>query len=222
MNDHTPHDDRAYMLADLLTQVMALQEDERRVIIHTLQENVGQTLTALALNLRVLERHNDQPQVMEMINNMREMATGVLNEINTLQNKLYPSALGSQGIVSAFEVYIQEYAHTSQIQVDLDAEVPPQRYPTDVEITLFRIVQDILEHLRDQQSASRIDLRLRFTNGYMYLVIESDGTAAPQSWRIDLMMERVRALGGQSAMMPLPLSGVRFEIALPLSSKASL
>lgn len=222
MDQYNHADERVDVLSDLLARVLARQEDERRTVIHALQENVGQNLAALALNLRVLEHRSDQTQVAELISNMRRLTTSALQEIDMLQQQLYPAALGSQGLVSAIEVYIQTFAHASQIQVELDAEVPPQRLPPNVEIALFRVVQDVLEHLRDQQSVSLIDVRLRLVKDYVYLVIENDGTVAVRSWHTDLMAERVQSLGGQSAMMALPFTGARFEIALPLHKKAEV
>jgi len=222
MNDHNSSDERIQTLTDLLARVLAMQEVERRTVIHTLQENVGQTLAALSLNLRVLERYNDHPQVSEMIDTMRELATDTMREIDRLHQDIYPLALGSQGIVSAVETYARTFAHESQIQVVLDAEVLPYRPPHDVEIMLFRIVQDILEHLRDQQGVSWIKVRLRLTNGYIYLVIESDGPSEVLSWRTNLMDERVRSLKGQCAKIPLPEAGARFEIALPLRNRTGL
>jgi signal transduction histidine kinase len=197
--------------------VLVSQEAERRVIVHTLQEHIGQALTALALNLRVLEQHSVDSRSADLICTMRKLTSGALRELETLQHGLYPAALDSQGIIPALEVYIQEFAHATHIRVVLDAEVPPRRFPPDVEITLFRITQDALDHLRSQPCTGQITVRLRVIKEYLYLVIENDGSNDVSRWNTSLMTARASALVGQCALMTLPYAGARFDIALPIN-----
>lgn len=221
MADHSSRDERAAVLSDLLARVLASHEDERRAIIHALQEDIGQALAALSLNLRVLEQHNTHPHSADLIGSMRRLTSSTLHELDSLQRSLYPAALESQGVVPAMEVYIQEFAYSTHIQVALDAEVLPRRLAPDVEIALFRIVQDALEHLRAQPCTGQIIVRLRVIKAYVYLVIEHDGADDITGWRTALIAERASALGGQCAITSLPFTGARFEIALPLHDKAS-
>lgn len=210
---------RVAELSGLLTQVLALQEAERRAITHTLQEDIGQALTAFALKLRFLEQHCDPAACAELIGDLRQMASATLRELDQLQRHLYPLALDSQGMVPAIEIYIQEYSRLAQIQVEMDAEVPLQRLPRDRELALFRMLQDALEHLHHQAGASEISIRLRFIKNFAYVVIEDNGTGEVSGWRTSLIGKRAEALGGRCAISALPDGGSRFEIALPVSEK---
>lgn len=221
MTDHHNLDERVTELSTLLTQVLAWQEDERRTVTYSLREDIGQALAALALNLRVLEQHSTHPLNVEIIGDMRKLTTGALRDLDQLQRWLYPPALESQGLIPAFEVYIQEFAHANQVRVEIDAEVPPRRLPKDVEITLFRMLQDALEHLRQQLCVNAVRLRLRLIKEFAYLVIEIDGVTEVAGWRTALMAERAAALGGRCAVTTLPLAGARFEIALPVIQEDS-
>lgn len=210
MNQREP-DTRAAELSAVLTQVLAAQEDERRAVTHILREEVGQALAALALNLRVLEQRSGQPAEAGLLGDMRQMTARALRDLEQLQRCLYPPALESQGLVFALEVYIRDFVSLSQIGVELDAEVPPLRLAADVEIALFRIAQDALEHLRQQAGVSSVCLRLRLIKQHAYLVIEADCPADIAGWRGALIAARASAAGGRCA-----LAGGRFEVALPL------
>lgn len=222
MTDHDNRDERLQVLSSVLTQVLAAQEDERRMVIHALKENVGQELTALALNLRVLEKRCDQTPCLELIGEMRNIVSGVMREIDRVQRSLYPPALDSQGLIPAVEMYMQEFAHATQIRVELDAEVLPRRLPAAAEIALFRSVEDILEQMRQQVAVSEIRVRLRFIKEFAYLAIEIDGALSTRaSWREELVNDRVSALGGCCAITPMAHSGTQYAIALPVYTKES-
>ncbi len=212
---------RVAELSGLLTQVLALQEAERRAVTHRLQEDIGQSLTAFALKLRVLERNCDPELCVELVRELRQLTASTLHDLDQLQRQLYPLALDSQGMVAAVEVYIQEYSRLAQIQVELDAEVPHYRLSRERELALFRMVQDALEHLHQQACASEVRIRLRFIKNFTYLVIEDNGAGEVSGWRTTLIASRAEALGGRCAISALPDGGSRFEIALPMSEKES-
>ncbi len=221
MTDPDKMDERLQVLSSVLTHVLATQEDERRTVIHALQEDVGQALTALALNLRVLERRCEPAPCLELVGEMRELVAGALRDLDHLQRTLYPPALDSQGLIPAVEMCIQEFAHATQVRVTLDAEVMPVRLPKVIEIALFRSLQEVLEHLRQQPTVSEVRLRLRFIKEFAYLVIEADGATRAAGWREDLIVARVAALGGCYAITPSALTGTHYAIALPVYQKES-
>ena len=221
MTDHDQLDERLQVLSSVLTHVLATQEDERRAVIHSLQEDVGQALTALALNLRVLEKRCDQTPSLELIGEMRELVTGALRDLDHVQRTLYPPALDSQGLIPAVEMCIQEFAHSTQVRVALDAEVLPMRLPAVIEIALFRSLQEVLEHLRQQPTVSEVRLRLRFIKEFAYRVIEAEGVTRAPDWREDLISARASALGGCYAITPIALTGTQYTIALPVYQKES-
>jgi signal transduction histidine kinase len=207
-------------LAEPLARVLAAQEDERRALVAALQEQIGQPLTALSLNLRVLEQHSSDALSAEQIGLMRKLAGDTLQALDRLQRSLYPPALVSQGVVPAFEVYIQEFAHVNAIQVLLDAELPPRRFAPDLEIGLFRILQDALAHLRRSRGTGQIKVHLCFIKEHAYLVIENDGPDAFAGDHRTLIEERARALGGTCAMRPLAYGGMRLDVVLPIANRS--
>jgi signal transduction histidine kinase len=204
-------------LTEQLARVLAAQEDERRALVATLQEQIGQPLTALSLNLRVLEQHSSDARSAELVSVTRKLAGDALRALDALQRSLYPAALVSQGIVPAFEVYIQEFAHANDIQVLLDAELPPRRFAPELEIGLFRILQDALAHFKQARGTGQIKIHLCFIKERAYLVIENDGPSGVAGGRTTLIEERARALGGTCAMRLLAYGGTCLDVVLPLA-----
>lgn len=203
-------------MSEALARVLAAQEDERRALVATLQEQIGQPLTALSLNLRVLEQHGRDARSAELVTVMRDLVGDTLRVLDRLQRDLYPPALVSQGVVPAFEVYIQEFAHASNIQVLLDAELPPRRFTPELEIGLFRILQDALAHFRQVRGTGQIKVHLCFIKEHAYLVIENDGPDEFAGGHRTLIEERARALGGTCAMRSLAYGGTRLDVVLPI------
>lgn len=213
---------RVNRLSALLSRTLAQQEAERREVTRTLQEDIGQSLTAIALNLRVLKGQCHQPQSEPLIEQTRELVSGVLHNIERLQQQLYPLTLDSQGVVPAFEVFIQEFARSAQVHIELDAEILPHRLPADIELALLRILQDALDHLRSDNSyaeAARVILRLM--GDFIYMVIEDDSVQTLKDWQLSLMVERAESLGGRCTVLSQPDQGTCIEVILPLVKKDS-
>jgi len=211
---------RVNRLSALLARTLAQQETERRAVTRALQEDIGQSLTAIALNLRVLEGQCQQPQSGPLIEQTRELVSGVLQTVERLQHQLYPVTLDSQGVVPAFEVFIQDFARSAQVRIELDAEILPHRLPADIELTLLRILQDALEHLRSDDSyaeAARVILRL--IGDYIYMVIEDDSVQSLKEWQASLMAERAESLGGRCTVLSQPDQGTCIEVILPLAKR---
>lgn len=207
-------------MATLLAQALAAQEKERRAVTRVLQEDIGQALTALAVRLQVVENGCDNPQCLTLISEARAIVADVLRHTERLTHRLYPPALESQGLGPALEVYAQDFAHLTHLQVELDLEVLPSRLPTDVEVALFRIVQEALEGSRRYACASAVRIVLRRLEGHIYMALQDDGIGYPadvlSDWCLLRMSQRAEALGGSCTFSMASGQGAHIEVIIPV------
>lgn len=201
--------------------MLQAREAERRALTHTLQEEVGQGLAALAVRLRLAQNACVSEQCESLLNDARTLVNDTLHRVEELTRELYPPALESQGIVPALEVLANDFAKMAQVRVELDLEVLPYRLHPELEIALFRVAQEVLENIQRYAYASSARMILREQGeGCLYLRIEDNGCGiAPevmQDWKSQPLSERAEALGGSCLVQAMPGQGTRCEVWLPL------
>ena len=211
-------------LSTLLTQALYAHEEERRAITAVLKEDVGQTLTALALQLRLAQNACNNPQCATRITEARTLIGDALRTVEQLTSRLIPPALENQGLGPALEIYAKDFAKNAGIQVELDLEVLSSRATSEVELVLFHIAQDALENIRHHAYASVIRIVLRKVRDQLCLVIEDDGTGySPEmlsDWGVLWMTQRAKTLGGTCSFQAVPGQGARVTVKLPIVKEA--
>jgi len=199
-------------LRELSTQLMRLQDDERRRLARQLHDSTAQDIAALGMNLEIVREsaeHLDD-RARGALNESLDLAKQCVRDLRTSSYLLHPPQLEEHGLTAALRLYVEGFSQRSGIQVDL--AMPPDfgRLPREVEMTLFRVVQEALNNIH-RHSGSRT-ARIVFTNNVseVRMAIEDHGrgmaTAADHSLPgtavhpgvgIASMQERVRQAGGQ-------------------------
>jgi PAS domain S-box-containing protein len=136
-------------IADDMTRLMKAQDQERRRIARELHDSAGQTLTVLGLNLaQLVERA--QAIAPELANEGKEIE-GVVQqlhrEIRTTSYLLHPPLLDECGLASALNSYVEGLAERSHIAIALDVAANVGRLPSDMELAIFRVVQECLTNI---------------------------------------------------------------------------
>ena len=196
-------------LRELTGHVLHLQDQERRRIARELHDSAGQSLAALTMNLTKvrsdLERlTNTTATVADSLNLASEMTTN----IRTISYLLHPPLLDEAGLEPALRWYIHGFAERSKIAVDLDLPEDFGRLQSDVETTIFRIIQECLTNILRHSGSSVARIRIHRSNGEVRIEVRDKGKGVPQDKLSDLaasgatgvgirgMRERVRQLGG--------------------------
>ena len=143
-------------------KILELQDSERRRIARELHDSVGQFLAGLKINLSQLEdgdridRHNiDRPK---MIRETIELTDCAIQEVRTISHLLHPPLMEELGFLSAARWYVDEYGKRSQIRVSLSVDEPIRRLPREIEIALFRVLQESLTNVYRHAAAQSVDV----------------------------------------------------------------
>jgi len=199
-------------LRELSGRLLRLQDEERRHIARELHDTTAQSLAAMAINLNVVKDSVAElnPRARACLSESLELAKQCSREIRTLSYLLHPPLLDEVGLGSALPWFVSGYAQRTGIHVDL--EMPPTltRLPGDIELALYRIVQEGLTNIHLHSGSKRAHICLRFRPSQAVLIVADEGHGIPpgvleRGWRRDEklgigisgMRERIRQLGGK-------------------------
>jgi signal transduction histidine kinase len=184
-------------------RILELQDLERRRIARELHDSVGQYLAGLKINLNQLEAGGrvDGPKLLRETVALTDCA---IQEVRTISHLLHPPLLEELGFLSAARWYLDEYGKRGQIKVSLHLDEPIERLPRDVEIALFRVLQESLTNVYRHAEAQSVDVRILCRDGHVTLTVTDDGRGIPEE-----VLARFR--GG--AASGIGLAGMRERLA---------
>lgn len=202
-------------LRKLSTELLHLQDQERRNIARDLHDSTAQTLCGLTMTLEALKVKLDSPgdEIQRRIDQAISLADQAANEVRDLSHLLHPPALDEVGLASAAEWYITQFTQQSGIAVEKNIREDMPRLPTEVEMTLFRVIQEGLANVRKHSKSESVRIEIICNNDRATLVISDQGQGLPPdllkkmanepgSFGIGIqgMRERLRHLGGDLSL----------------------
>ncbi|HSE64057.1 MAG TPA: histidine kinase, partial [Thermoanaerobaculia bacterium] len=135
--------------------VLRLQEEERGRISRDLHDGIGQLLTALKIQLELLEREAAAiPSLAGRVAGARELADTALTEVRQLSHVLRPQMLDDLGLEPTLRWLARTFQKRTGIAVDLVFEGAEGRSDADIETLVYRIVQEALTNVARHSSAA--------------------------------------------------------------------
>lgn len=205
-------------------RLMEVQEAERIHLSRELHDESGQALAALMVNLGLLERDAESPELIRShAADLKRITSEVLDNLHALAVKLRPASLDHLGLVTALEQYIQEFNRQYHLNVQFETVgMDASRLPVDIETALFRIVQESLTNVALHAQATQVDVLLNRRNGGLVLTVEDNGIGFNPNQpvneaRLGLfgMRERVEMLSGKLIIESAPGKGTMISVEVP-------
>ncbi len=211
-------------------RLLQLQDAERRKIARELHDSFGQTFAALKLNLDqvAMDEHPDSARSRSPVAEASQLLERCMIEARTLSHLLHPPLLDELGFVSAARAYIEGYSARCHVQVNLDLPNDLERLPEEIELTLFRALQESLTNIHRHSGSETVDIRLTRTANAVNLTVRDYGKGIPpdvaksfanRTGAVGIglagMRERVRQLKGQLNIRPAR-PGTLLAVSLPL------
>ncbi|SDC00173.1 MULTISPECIES: sensor histidine kinase [unclassified Candidatus Frackibacter] len=216
----------------LLNKVIMAQEEERKRIARELHDETSQALTSLNLALANLENTDEQEEFNERIKMMKKTIAKVLDEINLLARQLRPSILDNLGLAAAIENYIKESSEYWGKDIGLHINgLINTKFPKEVEITVYRIVQEALTNALRYADADNISVIMNNNDGNLLIIVEDDGcgfnledfrTSNQTQEHLGLfgMQERADLLGGELTIETGEGIGTTIYVNIPVDNKS--
>ena len=195
---------------DFAARLQNMQDEERKRLARELHDSVGQTLAALAMNIGIVQAQSHKLDTLgaRAVADNAGLVEQVSREIRTISHLLHPPLLDMAGLASALRWYADGFSERSKIKVDLEIPSDFGRLPDEMEIAIFRIVQECLTNIHRHSGSATATIRLRQEGDRLMVQVEDRGKGIPREKQHDLiaagrggvgfagMRERLRALGG--------------------------
>ena len=209
----------------LLGRLIDVQEAERRRISRELHDDLNQKIAALSINISQLKRNVPMPDgaLIGELDQLRETANGLTNEVRRLSHQLHPAVLEHLGLVKALESYIASFALEEQIDVRLNADLRDERIPFQTSIGLYRVAVEALRNVARHSGARSAVVSLKRDSEFLELCVSDSGKGFDverykQDGGLGLISieERVRLLQGTCEIFSTPGRGSMLVARVPL------
>src|SRR5579864_340337 len=203
-------------------RLVEVQEAERRLLATELHDRVGQNLTALGLNLRLVASGvsgSMKPEAVARLLDSENLVKGTVDAIRNVMGELRPQVLDDYGLLAALRSHASGFSQRTGIQVSVDGGGVPGGLPKSVDVAMFRIAQEALNNVAKHSRAKRVEIALQRANGHAKLSIRDDGVGfdlqhieesnPDAGWGLLIMRERAEAVGAKLKLDANPGTGVR-------------
>lgn len=218
-------------LERLSAKLVNAQEEERRSLARELHDAVGQALTAIKMEMGVALRGVDtNSRARQALEEARAIAESTLQNVRDLSQLLHPSMLDDFGLPEALGAHLRSFSKRTGIRAQLTHERMDDRLPPEVEVCVYRIVQEALTNVARHSGASSCTVALVRRDGTLHLTIEDDGRGidrviarAPDARRglgLIGMRERAQALAGTFLVENRGEGGTCVTVRLPVPAAA--
>ena len=213
---------RERAVAEMLQRTIDAQEAERTRIARELHDETGQVLTALALHLRVTEELVPDADARARLVDLRRQVNAAAVSLRELTTELRPSGLREHGLGSAIRRQAERVAGASGITLDVSVDGLPDDLPEQVQVALFRVVQESLTNVARHSGAGSASVVATAHGGRVRVVIEDDGrgfdpTAPTERLGLAGIRERVELLGGRLRIESAPGAGAAVVVDLEVA-----
>ena len=214
-------------LASLADFLQTRNEREKASLARELHDSLGGILTPAKMDVAWLEeRLADDAQYGARVRRLSSLIDQGIDLKRRIIEALRPSLLDHLGLASALQWYVDETCRQSALESRVNIAEDIGRFSPDLEIALYRLVQDCLANTVKHAHAKRFELELQRDTGGLHLEIADDGVgiadlkkALASSHGLTNMMHRVRSVNGSFDLDSQPNAGTRIRVFIPQKAK---
>jgi signal transduction histidine kinase len=206
--------------------LVEVQETERTLIARELHDQIGQTLSAVKVNLEAMHREVRDSALLARVAEGIAAVERAVEQVQTLSFDLRPSLLDDLGLAAAVDAYTKRRAGPAGLSLGLAIAVD-RAVSKEVEVACFRVVQAAVTNVVSHARAKRLDVELRTDGSCLRLAVRDDGVGfpvralqatAPVERRLGLvgMRERAQYVGGELEIESRPGAGTLVCARFPL------
>ena len=214
----------------LSQRLVEVQEEERRAIARELHDSVGQSLSALNINLVILDNqisNSANEQIRTRLNDSMQLTAETISLVRDVMSDLRPSVLDDYGLEAALQSYLDQFKSRYAIKVMFEKpDQPLRRLGSSIEMTFLRIAQEALLNIARHAHADQVNLSLEPDGNAVRLIVQDNGSGIeswpeanrPGSHGLTIMRERADAVGGNLRVLSIPGKGTKVEVSIPIEN----
>ena len=208
-------------LAEMTRKLIQSQELERARIGRELHDDINQRLAMLAIELEQLPA--DPSHLETRVEQLRKELTDLSRDVQSLSHDLHSSKLEYLGVVAGMRSWCREFAERQRIEIEFNSNLSSV-LPSEIALTLFRVLQESVHNALKHSAASRIELQLREEDNEVQLIVSDRGRGFDivealhgKGLGLTSMRERVRLVRGTLSIDSTPSGGTTIRVRVPLS-----
>jgi len=217
-------------LHTLTSQLLTIQEEERKRLSRELHDSLGQTLLVLKLQIRAIEKRlrPDQQTLRQESKQTLGQIDWIIEDVRRLARNLSPSVLEDLGLAVALHKLCEEFSRHQNLNLSLKMDEISGSFSPEVQSHIYRIFQESLTNIGKYAQASRVTIAIRRRDDGVAFVIEDDGigfqleemqarNGVERAMGLATMSERLRMLGGELQISSKLCAGTRISFIIPES-----
>ncbi len=201
-----------------LRQLVVAQELERQRLAMELHDETAQSLVAALMALTRFETAESAEQAAARGAELRELIQETLGRVRELAVDLRPRVLDDLGLTAAAQRLAATFSERTGVAVEVELN-EQERLPTEIELVLFRVLQEALQWVTDRTDATRVRVTLTRTPAGAVFEVADDGSVVDagvaDSRELVSARERLRLVGGRLTIMTPPGAGTIVRAAVP-------
>ncbi len=224
--------DGIHQRQQLGVRVIKAQEEERRRLARDIHDGPAQTLASAVLRVEICEKllDSDTEQVLEELQQLKELVRLSLQDIRKLIYDLRPMMLDDLGLVPTLRRFVGDFSTSCQTDIDFSILGHERRLPMHIEVGIFRIIQEALNNVCQHAEARMASVRVEFEAMSVGIMVKDDGcgfdvneTMRREGDHFGLlsMRERAELLQGTWQLISVPGQGTRIQVRVPIKEAGS-
>jgi two-component system sensor histidine kinase DegS len=215
-----------------IVRVIEAQENERLRLARQIHDGPAQSLTNLVLQAEICERlfDNDPARARVELGNLKNSVNTTFQKIRGFILMLRPMMLDDLGLVPTLKQYVQDFEEKSNLSANLTVLGREMRLPSYTEVTIFRMIQELLSNVQIHAHATNAQIVLDFQEGSVVATVEDDGSgfdvdevqkAIQQRKGLGLhtIQERAEMLAGRVQLESRIGRGSKVRIEIPVAQQ---
>jgi PAS domain S-box-containing protein len=185
-------EEQSNQVRELSWRLLRSQDEERRHIARELHDSAGQTLTVLGMSLAQLVQKTGRkaPELATEAEQIQETVQQLHREIRTTSYLLHPPLLDESGLYSAISWFLQGLLERSGMEVQLDISKEFGRLPRDMELVIFRLVQECLTNIHRHSESKTASIRIARESNQITLDIRDQGKGMSRARLAEIQLGR--------------------------------
>ena len=215
-----------------VVRVIEAQEAERQRLARQIHDGPAQSMTNLILQAEICERlfDLDPAQARVELGNLKNSVNAAFQKVRDFIMTLRPMMLDDLGLVPTVKQYVQDFEEKSKLSANMTVVGHETRLASYSEVTLFRMIQELLTNVQKHAHATHVQVLLDFQDAVVVVNVEDDGSGfdmnelkspTPQRRGLGLatMQERAEMLGGQVQIDSRIGRGTRVRVEIPVTQQ---
>lgn len=158
-----------------ISAVIESQENERKRFASDLHDGMGQLISALQLTIQSIKGNQDLSKTVSQVESSEQLLNEIQSEIRNIAFNLMPPVLVKEGLIPAARELVRRLNKTNSLKVILTAHDVPDRLHQVIEISIYRIIQELLSNIVKHSKASQVTISFTGFEEEIVLTIEDDG-----------------------------------------------